>query len=190
MAFQLEKCARCGKLFSRVSSSVCVACQAEEERDFAKIRKVLDRQTGLNPEQVAEEAQVSVECVLRMLDEGRIKNEDVGTPIKCGRCGAPAISASKRLCESCLVQLDYECAEAMREIRQKWAEERIQEGGGQAVRKTVDSKRRLPVVSTPRKTGTPLLPKREKTTSVDERQRMAIPERLRKNESASRKKLK
>lgn len=98
MDLELAKCARCGLLFPPVKSAVCVSCYDDEESDFTKIRDAMDRSPNLNVEQCSEAAGVEVGCILRMLDQGRISNEGVGSPIVCGRCGAPAISPSKRLC--------------------------------------------------------------------------------------------
>ena len=118
MDLNLAKCARCDKLFNRIVSAVCESCQPDEDQDFNRIHEVISMKRGLTAEQVAVEAEVPVECVLRMMSEGRIdkvESEDA----KCGRCGAPAISVTKRLCQNCLVDLDRECAHAMMEMRQR-----------------------------------------------------------------------
>ena len=119
MDFKLAKCARCDKLFNKIVSDVCTNCQPEEDADFNRIHDIISRTRGLNAQQVSEEAKVSVECVYRMLREGRIDNVEGEDSAKCGRCGAPAISISKRLCQRCLLNLDRECAHAMMEMRQR-----------------------------------------------------------------------
>lgn len=119
MDYKLAKCARCNKLFTKIVSEVCNACQPEEDADFNRIHDIISRNHGLSAHEVAEEAGVPVECVFRMLREGRIENVESNEDIKCGRCGAPAISASKRLCERCLVTLDREWAQAILEMRQR-----------------------------------------------------------------------
>ncbi len=119
MDFKLAKCARCDKIFNKIVSEVCDTCQPEEDTDFSRIHNVISRTRGLKAQQVAEEAEVAIECVLRMLREGRIDHVESEDPAKCGRCGAPAISLTKRLCNQCLVELDRECAHAMLEMRQR-----------------------------------------------------------------------
>lgn len=119
MDFKLAKCARCSKLFNKIVSEVCNNCQPEEDIDFSRIQDVLSRENHLNAEEVAEIAGVSMECVLRMLREGRIDNVSHESAASCGRCGAPAISVSKRLCQRCLVNLDRECAQAIHDLRQR-----------------------------------------------------------------------
>lgn len=113
----LDKCARCEKLYNRIQSAVCPKCQAAEDADFAKIHNVIARTPGLKATEIAEAAGVGVECVLRMLGEGRLRFEVTNEKPTCGRCGAPAISMAKRLCERCLVELDQECAAAIRDLQ-------------------------------------------------------------------------
>lgn len=119
MDFRLAKCARCNKLFNKIVSEVCNLCQPEEDSDFGRIQDVLSRESHLNAEEVAEAAGVGLDCVLRMLREGRIDNISHENNATCGRCGAPAISTSKRLCQRCLVNLDRECAQAIYDLRQR-----------------------------------------------------------------------
>lgn len=115
----LTKCARCKKIYVKIASPVCQQCQPDEDADFSKIHNAIRKQSGLNAEAIAENAGVELECVLRMLNAGRLRVKDLGEKPTCGRCGAPAISMAKRLCESCLVELDRECADAMRELQKE-----------------------------------------------------------------------
>lgn len=115
----LAKCARCKKLFGRIASRVCPHCQADEDADFAKIHHVIAKNPGMKAESVAIMAGVDLDCVLRMLDEGRLGVVEVSEKPKCGRCGAPAISHAKRLCEHCLAELDRQCAEAIHELKKE-----------------------------------------------------------------------
>ncbi len=121
MDFRLAKCARCDKLFNKIVSEVCNNCQPDEDSDFSRIQDVLSRESTLNAEEVAESAGVKLECVLRMMREGRIDNVTQEINVTCGRCGARAISVSKRLCQRCLVNLDRECAQAIYDLRQRLA---------------------------------------------------------------------
>lgn len=110
-------CPRCEQPFFKIGVQVCPKCQGDEEADYTRINEVLATMPGLDAESVAEEAGVKLACVLRMLKNGRLQavSED---PAVCGRCGAPAISHSKKLCLTCLGELDQKCAEAMREMRE------------------------------------------------------------------------
>jgi hypothetical protein len=136
---KLAQCARCNDVFTRVRSAVCPACQDAEDADFLKIRDVVDRFPNLNAEQAAERAEVTVDCVLRMLDEGLITNAGVGSLAKCGRCGAPAISAAKRLCQACLLKLDADFSKAVAASRLN--KRRLDEAEATEVRKILMRKR-------------------------------------------------
>jgi predicted amidophosphoribosyltransferase len=106
----ISNCVRCKKLFNRVQYPVCPACEPDEEADFAKVRQALIERPNQSAEEVAEETGVDLDCVLRLVDAGRIANVRLGEGVTCGRCGAPAISFSKRLCEACLKKLNMELA--------------------------------------------------------------------------------
>ena len=116
--FNFDKCARCSKVYFRVASPVCSECQPEEEEDFRKIRDVLARLPGLNVEQLAEASDIGTDCVLRLTEDERILNVVSSDPVPCGRCGAPAISHIKRLCERCLITLENECVASMRALKE------------------------------------------------------------------------
>ncbi|MBX7257649.1 MAG: hypothetical protein K1Y02_14915 [Candidatus Hydrogenedentes bacterium] len=106
----IAKCDRCGKIFDKVRSSICPACEPLEEDDYEIVRKALVEKPGQSAEDIAEQTGVGLDCVLRLLASGRIETTSANLGIKCGRCGAPAISISKKLCESCLQKLNAEIA--------------------------------------------------------------------------------
>ena len=137
----LTKCARCQRIFDKVRSSVCPRCQDDENADFDKIRAVLDRSPNLNAEQVSEEAHVSVDCVMRMIDDGLIANVNLTEKIKCGRCGAPAISLSKKLCQACLEKLNAEMVAMQSKIKLQ-EKKNVQVGEFLHARRTFEEKRR------------------------------------------------
>ena len=114
----LAACDRCGKVFSKdTPSSVCPKCQPDEEEDFERIRDRLDKQPNLSAKQLAETTGVDLECVMRLIDGGRIRNVGAGEVVRCGKCGAPAISLSKKLCEACLNRLSQDLAREQAKIR-------------------------------------------------------------------------
>ncbi len=113
----LAKCVRCARMFNKIQTPVCPACEPDEEADNEKIREVVNRDPSLNAEAVAEAAQVDISVVRRMLNEGQLVTVLQASDITCGRCGAPAISASKRLCQACLEKLNLEVAQAQASIK-------------------------------------------------------------------------
>jgi len=104
-------------MFNKVASPVCQACQPAEDTDMDKIHGILAENENLTPEEVAEEAGVDVAVVLRMVQEGLITQVRAGEGAVCGKCGAPAISMSKKLCQVCLDKLNAEVSKAQASIR-------------------------------------------------------------------------
>lgn len=135
----LAKCARCKKIFDKTESPVCGECTPAEEADYEKVRAAIEKNPGLNAEQVAAETDVAIDCVKRMLDAGVITMA-AGQNLVCGMCGAPAISASKRLCQACLDKLNMQVAKAQSKI-QLGMKKPAQVGDGTA-HQAFDSKRR------------------------------------------------
>lgn len=111
----LVKCPRCNKLFNKIRSSICPMCEPDEERDYDVIREALEKAPNLSAEQLAESTDVPIDCIMRLLDAGRISTAP-DEKVRCGRCGAPAISMSKKLCEACLQKLNSEIAAAQSRI--------------------------------------------------------------------------
>jgi ribosomal protein L37E len=112
----LNKCARCGKLFTKVKNPVCPKCEPGEEADYELIRQALEETPNQTAEQLASTTEVALPCVMRLVDDGRVATAPTGK-IRCGRCGAPAISMSKKLCEACLHKLESEVARAQAGIK-------------------------------------------------------------------------
>ncbi len=121
----LSKCPRCGKLFNKLPNAqyvVCKECEEAEKTDYEKIIDLLQKEGNLNALQISEMLEISVDVVLRMIEQGLIERNEEGNSVYCGRCGKPAINRTKRLCEACLIDLQRECIKAMRELRQSMIE--------------------------------------------------------------------
>lgn len=120
---KITRCARCGTVFVRIRTNICHECIDVEEEEYRVIRDVLRDQESLNVAQVAELAEVTEACVLRMLDQGLIVNDQVSNDVKCGQCGLPAISTRKRLCATCLAALDQKFYTEINEAKQRLRDE-------------------------------------------------------------------
>ena len=73
----LAKCPRTGKLFDNTKTTVHPSVVDEEEADCDKILDYLASHPGAASEEVCAETKVSVDAVLRLMKEGRIKGVDV-----------------------------------------------------------------------------------------------------------------
>lgn len=139
----LASCLRCNQMYNKVNSAVCASCQDAEDADFEKVRKVIEQNENLNVEEVAEAAEVEIPVVRRMADGGLVKQVSAmdGASTRCGQCGAPAISTSKKLCQVCLDKLNTQMTKAQAQI--KLGQRREVEIGDYAnARKTFEGKRK------------------------------------------------
>ena len=135
----LSSCVRCKKIFNKTDVPVCADCLPAEEADRKKVEEVVAGDGSLTVEQVSKMAEVDVAVVSRMMKEGAVAAVTAGS-VSCGRCGAPAISATKRLCQNCLDKLNAEVFQAQAEINSSKTQNR-RPGGN--VRSEFDQKRRI-----------------------------------------------
>lgn len=138
----LATCGRCGKMFNKVQANVCPACVEAEEADYEKIREIVSQNETLNVEQVSEAAGVDVSVVRRIIGEGRVAQVSLGEVPKCGKCGAPAISITKKLCQACLERLNVEVSKAQSQIKLDKKKETQIGAYDNNARKTFESKRK------------------------------------------------
>jgi ribosomal protein L37E len=114
----LATCPRCKRMFNKIQHPICEKCDPEEEKDYERIHAVVAENPGAPMARVAELAGVDVVVVKRMLDQGLVASTALNEATKCGRCGAPAISAAKKLCQACLDKMNLEMAKAQSDMRQ------------------------------------------------------------------------
>ena len=138
----LAKCVRCDDLFDKRDIPVCPACLPEEEEDQEKVRAIVEAHPDLSADAVAGLGDVELQVVMRMLDQGLVTNvsQSLGKS-KCGRCGAPAISASKKLCTVCLEKLNQNVLKQRRELSLE-TKKNVELGGASSVREMIEEKRR------------------------------------------------
>ena len=138
----IATCPRCKKMFDKQALPICAKCEPKEQKDYELIRETLEKMPNLNAEEIAIEVNLGHEVVLRMMDQGLIQSVSVNQTIKCGRCGNPAISVSKRLCQTCLEKLNTEVA--MQQSKVKMAPKKNAQVGEciANVRKTLSNKRK------------------------------------------------
>lgn len=107
----LTRCERCGKMYNkRGGVKVCTQCHNDEESDYERIRDALEEQPNMTAEQVADSTGVEISCVMRCIESGRVQAITDKIEVRCDRCGAPAISLNKKLCEKCLNELSQQVA--------------------------------------------------------------------------------
>lgn len=129
----IEQCPRCNSMFDKSGFPVCSKCQLLEEDDYEKVRQILDHNEGWPAERLAEESGVDLAVVLRMLDQGMVSDINL-SDVRCGRCGRPAISSTKKICQKCLGELEKQVAKVNQSSRNTKS--------GLSVRQSIETKGR------------------------------------------------
>ena len=137
----LTKCIRCVKLFNKIDNPLCGDCIPVEEDDFDTIRTFVSVNEDKNANEVSEATGVDLKCVLRMIDNGNIAtiSHNAGKiGAQCGQCGAPALSATQKLCQDCLDKLNLK----MMATRQSLMMDQQKSDGGTSTREMLQEKRK------------------------------------------------
>ena len=108
----LANCERCNGIFNRVSTPLCPSCIEQEEQDLQTVNTALREQPGQTVEELAQSTGVSKRTILRLIKCERIASDATLAGVKCGKCGAPAISLSTRLCQRCAAEMSRAAARA------------------------------------------------------------------------------
>ncbi|OQP07657.1 hypothetical protein B1690_03785 [Geobacillus sp. 46C-IIa] len=111
---ELSNCAKCGRLFVKLSTrDVCESCYQEEERQFERVYAFLRRRenrTATMP-QVVEATGVEEKLIIKWIRAGRLQLvhfPNLGYP--CDSCGA--MIREGRLCANCLGKLKADLRQA------------------------------------------------------------------------------
>ena len=113
----LANCPRCRAIFVPGEWQVCQKCIHAEEADFSLIRDALSENPDLDPKKLAQSVSVTLRCVLRMLDDEQLSNENPDRSPECKQCGAPAVKNGQGLCISCLLDLDRRLGQELNAAR-------------------------------------------------------------------------
>jgi len=114
----LANCEGCNKIFNKVTGSLCPACIEQDETDLKTVNEALREEANQTVAQLSEKTGVSKKTILRLLKDQRIASDASLSEIKCGKCGAPAISLSVRLCERCAAEISKTAAQACAKVAQ------------------------------------------------------------------------
>ena len=109
----LANCPRCRALFVRTEWYVCPKCIHAEEADFRLIRDALSNDSNLPPDELAIHSSVTLACVLRMLDEEELSNQNPDSQVQCSQCSAQAVNNGRGLCIRCLLDFDRRLGEEL-----------------------------------------------------------------------------
>ena len=108
----LANCEGCNKVFNKVTTSLCPACIEQEERDLKTVNEALRAEPNQTVAQLSERTGVDKKTILRLLKDQRIASEAKLVDMKCGKCGAPAVSLTVKLCKRCAAEISKTAAQA------------------------------------------------------------------------------
>ena len=108
----LANCQGCNKVFNKVTTPLCPACIEQEEKDLKTVNEALRAEPDQTVAQLSEKTGVSKKTILRLLKNQRIASEANLVDMKCGKCGAPAVSLSVKLCKRCAAEISRTAAQA------------------------------------------------------------------------------
>lgn len=113
-----SNCPRCGKLFNKISSPICVTCEAEEERIFLMVREYIEKNKNATVSEVVQATGVSLKKIQRYLKEGRIEATDgMEGALRCSSCGASIPSG--RMCKSCIEEVEQNAQDMKKNLTAK-----------------------------------------------------------------------
>lgn len=98
---EYTNCAKCGKMFLRVTSPVCSECNKEEEQQFKKLKDYIEENPGMTIGQVSASLDIPIKRILKFLREGRIEMTEgnIEGLLRCQRCDKPLTSGL--MCSQC-----------------------------------------------------------------------------------------
>jgi transcriptional regulator with XRE-family HTH domain len=114
----LANCEGCNEIFDKVTGPLCPECIEQDEADLKTVNEALREEANLTVAQLSEKTGVSKKTILRLLKDQRIASDASLAEIKCGKCGAPAISLSIRLCKRCAAEISTTAAQACAKVAQ------------------------------------------------------------------------
>jgi len=101
---QAMNCPRCGRVFTKIRSPVCPACEKEEEESFDAIKQYINDNPGCTLAELAEATGSSARRITQYIREGRLEiSKGMSGEIKCDKCGKPITRG--RYCDSCAIQV-------------------------------------------------------------------------------------
>lgn len=96
----VANCARCGKIYVKVASSLCPDCVRQDEQMYELVYRYLRDHPRSTVAQVAAATEVPEDRILLFLREGRLQaSEWVALTYPCERCGEPISNGV--YCSSC-----------------------------------------------------------------------------------------
>ena len=102
----ISNCAKCKKVFVKISSPICEDCAKEEEGLFKKVEEYLRDHPDSTVLKISEETGVSTKKIYSYLREGRLEVSEKSGGIGCRMCSEPISSGN--YCDNCKKKINQE----------------------------------------------------------------------------------
>lgn len=108
----LSNCSRCDKLFIKVNTDICPACQKELDEEYKVCAEYIRENKLVSIYELSDATGIAVKQIIRFIKEGRISIADspnLGYP--CESCGT--IITEGKLCKKCSERLHNDFKQAI-----------------------------------------------------------------------------
>jgi len=100
----LSNCAECGKLFAKVRSRICPACEKQEDELLEQVKDFIRDEGVRSLLQIIDGTGVDYERLMKWVTEGRLQLKNVEMPkTGCKKCGKPLDGGD--ICGACKREL-------------------------------------------------------------------------------------
>ena len=116
----LRNCARCGKLFTAVSSSMklCVDCDREDQEQFNKVKEYLKEHSTATVIEITKATGVERKQIFEWVKSGQLDIASVvDLGLSCESCGKPIKSG--RFCIECAARIESDARKSLSESEPK-----------------------------------------------------------------------
>jgi uncharacterized C2H2 Zn-finger protein len=111
-------CPRCGKIFTRINSSICPECEREEEFTFQNLKDFIRDHSECTLSELSEATNVSTRKILRYIRDGRLEiSKGMQGEVRCEICNCPITAG--HYCDSCRIKVSQNIVDMFSEDRRR-----------------------------------------------------------------------
>ena len=109
---EYANCRKCGKLFAKISSSICQDCVKAEEEQFSTLKNYISDNPMATLPEIAEKTKIHPKRIMQYLREGRLEVKgSFVDELRCVSCGASIKIGTH--CKNCLTVIQRDLKEAI-----------------------------------------------------------------------------
>ena len=114
---EIRNCVKCRKLFTKIISPLCPACEKEDEEIFQSLRDYIEEHDNCTLSELSEATNVTPKRILGYIREGRLQiSKGMQGDIRCEQCNRP-ISIG-RYCDACMIKMDQSIKDMFKKVEE------------------------------------------------------------------------